>query len=260
MTRDFGEHAAMEQQVRILEVKDLSKDYKSKEGKVRALKALNLQVTEGEIFGLLGPNGAGKTTAVKLMMGFMRPTSGEIFFKNRPLRPAEPRPLIGYLPESFQPNPNLTVYEYIRFHHDLTSDHVKSISKSDIKRLLELVGMDRFFKRKISALSKGMGQRVAFAQALVNDPDFLIMDEPTSGLDPVGRSEIIEFLMEMKKNGKTIFFCSHILSEVERLCDRIGILVDGQLRYIGIVEGFLKKWKTEYLEKAFKMEAQCELS
>jgi ABC-2 type transport system ATP-binding protein len=120
--------------------------------------------------------------------------------------------------------------------------------------------MDKFIKRRISALSKGMGQRVALAQALANDPDFLILDEPTSGLDPLGRSEIIEFLLEMKNKGKTIFFCSHILSEVERLCDRIGILVDGQLRFIGEVQGFLQKWGADDLEQAFKMEAQWEQS
>ena len=185
----------MDQQETIIEVKNLSKDYKSKEGKVKALKDLTLQVAEGEIFGLLGPNGAGKTTAVKLIMGFMRPTGGEIFFRERRLRPAEPRPEIGYLPESFQPNPNLTVYEYVKFHQDLSWDNKKPTSKRDIQRLLDLVRMNRFLKRRISALSKGMGKRVALAQSLANDPDFLILDEPTSGLDPIGRSEIIEFLL-----------------------------------------------------------------
>jgi ABC-2 type transport system ATP-binding protein len=105
-----------------------------------------------------------------------------------------------------------------------------------------------------------MGQRVGLAQAFAGDPNFLILDEPTSGLDPIGKSEIIQFLLEMKKKGKTIFFCSHILSEVERLCDRIGILVEGQLKFLGSVEEFLNKWQVKDLEEGFKLEAQCKTS
>lgn len=239
----------------IIEVTNLSKAYKSKEGQIDALKALTLRITRGEIVGLLGPNGAGKTTAVKLIMGFLSPTSGEIYFEGRRLKVADPRRRIGYLPESFQPNPNLTVYEYIKFQGELAKDAKAPITKTEIMELLKLVGMDAFYRRRIANLSKGMGQRVGLAQAFAKNPDFLILDEPTSGLDPIGKSEVIAFLLEMKRQGKTIFFCSHILSEVERLCDRIGILVEGELRFIGSVAAFLDKWKVAHLEDGFKREA-----
>jgi len=240
----------------IIAVNNLSKAYKSKEGKIEALNALTLEIKRGEILGLLGPNGAGKTTAVKLIMGFLSPTSGEILFEGRKLRVADPRRMIGYLPESFHPNPNLTVYEYIAFQWELAKAKNEHISPERIMELLKLVGMHPFYRRRISNLSKGMGQRVGLAQAFANDPDFLILDEPTSGLDPIGKSEVIAFLLEMKRQGKTIFFCSHILSEVERLCDRIGILVEGRLRFIGTVAAFLEKWQVEHLEDGFKLEAQ----
>ena len=243
-----------------LKVTHLSKTYKSREGRVEALKDLGIQVEKGKIIGLLGPNGAGKTTAVKLIMGFISPSSGEIIFQGSPLKVAAPRPNIGYLPESFRPNPNLTVYEYVKFQNDLAASKNVRSSREEITELLKLVGMDKFYSRRISDLSKGMGQRVGLAQAFSGNPDFLILDEPTSGLDPIGRSEIIEFLIEMKNRGKTIFFCSHILSEVEKICDQIGILVQGRLRFFGTVEDFLNKWGAEELEQAFKQEAQCTTS
>lgn len=244
----------------MIEVHKLSKFYKSKEGEIEALKDLTLSVERGEILGLLGPNGAGKTTAVKLIMGFVHPTQGEVIFQGERLKAADPRSQIGYLPESFQPNPNLNVYEYIKFHCDLAAKKSGGLPRKEIEKLLEQVGMIKFLKRRISDLSKGMGRRVGLAQAFANNPDFLILDEPTSGLDPIGRSEVIEFLLEMKENGKTIFFCSHILSEVKRLCDRIGILVEGQLRFLGETEEFLSKWGVRDLEEGFKLEVQCKTS
>ena len=247
-------------QEKIIEVNQLSKDYKTREGKIEALKGLNLQVEKGEIIGLLGPNGAGKTTAVKLIMGFLTPTAGEIFFQGKKLEVADPRKKMGYLPESFRPNPNLTVYEYVKFQGDLALDTRGGISRDGVMELLKMTGMDKFGQRRISDLSKGMGQRLGLAQAFVGDPDFLILDEPTSGLDPIGKSEIIAMLLEMKARGKTVFFCSHILSEVEKLCDRIGILVAGELRFMGLVEEFLQKWQVTDLEQGFKLEAQCEIS
>jgi ABC-2 type transport system ATP-binding protein len=243
----------------IIEIDGLSKAYKSREGRIEALKDLTFQVRRGEILGLLGPNGAGKTTAVKLIMGFLSPTQGRIFFQGQPLKVGEPRRRIGYLPESFRPNPNLTVFEYVQFQCALAGDDGDR-RRGRAMELLSFVGMDRFPKRKISDLSKGMGQRVGLAQAFAGDPDLLILDEPTSGLDPIGKGEIIGSLLEMRKKGKTIFFCSHILSEVERLCDRIGILVDGRLRFIGATSDFKQRWQTEDLEEAFRQEALCEAS
>jgi len=243
----------------IIEIQGLSKAYKSREGRIEALKDLNLEVQSGEILGLLGPNGAGKTTAVKLIMGFLSPTRGRILFQGKPLRVGDPRRRIGYLPESFRPNPNLTVSEYVRFQCALAGDDGAQRRERTME-LLSFVGMDRFPKRKISDLSKGMGQRVGLAQAFAGDPDLLILDEPTSGLDPIGKGEIISSLLGMKEKGKTIFFCSHILSEVERLCDRIGILVNGGLRFIGATADFKTRWETQDLEEAFKREVLCEAS
>jgi ABC-2 type transport system ATP-binding protein len=238
----------------MLQTKNLTKTYKSKEGPVHALDNLNLSVEDGEIFGLLGPNGAGKTTAVKMIMGFMAPTAGEITFQEKKLVMAEPRPRFGYLPESFKPNPNLTVEEYLRFHNDLAGS---SIDSKNLEEQLRLVGMDRFKQRRVSDLSKGMGQRLGLAQAFAGDPDFLILDEPTSGLDPIGRSEVIDLLLSINKQGKSIFFCSHILSEVERLCDRIGILVEGKLQFVGQVGDFLDKWEADNLDDGFRKEVKC---
>ena len=250
----------MSEEPHIIQAHGLKKSYKSKEGRVEALKELSLLVKRGEILGLLGPNGAGKTTAVKLIMGFLSPTAGEIVFNGRKLKVGQPRPEIGYLPESFRPNPNLTVYEYVKFQYDLATGNHGRANGTDVQELLRLVGMAHVPKRKISNLSKGMGQRVGLAQAFAGNPDLLILDEPTSGLDPIGKSEVIEVLLEMKNRGKTIFFCSHILSEVERLCDRIGILVNGRLRFLGTTGEFRAKWKVSDLDEGFKMEAQCATS
>ncbi|MFH1090847.1 MAG: ABC transporter ATP-binding protein [Pseudomonadota bacterium] len=241
----------------VIETKGLSKNYKTREGRIAALKDLTLSVERSEILGLLGPNGAGKTTAVKIIMGFISPTTGQVNFNGREIRVGEPRRGIGYLPESFRPNPNLTVYEYVDFQSRLSLNSGQKASEQSIIELLRLVGMDRVPRRRISDLSKGMGQRVGLAQAFAGDPEVLILDEPTAGLDPIGKSEVIEMLLEMKNRGKTIFFCSHILSEVERLCDRIGILVEGRLRFLGTTEEFKSKWQVSDLEQGFKLEAQC---
>jgi len=241
----------------VVELKHLGKTYKGKKKNVvTALKDLSFTVKQGEIVGLLGPNGAGKTTAIKLIMGFAVPDKGEILFHGQRQKFAEPRPNTGYLPESFKPNPHLTVREYILFHCGL-SGIPKRLAKKETDTLLGHVGMDIFAGRKISDLSKGMGQRVGLAQAFVGDPDLLILDEPTSGLDPVGRSEMIDFLIAQKQAGKTIFFCSHILSEVERVCDRIGILVKGELRLLDTRDVLLEKTDSKDLDEAFKKEVLC---
>lgn len=241
----------------VVELKHLGKTYKGKKKNlVTALKDLSFTVEAGEIVGLLGPNGAGKTTAVKMIMGFITPDSGEVLFHGKIQRFAEPRPNTGYLPESFKPNPHLTVREYILFHCGL-SGLTRNRAKEQSDILLAHVGMYEFAGRKISDLSKGMGQRVGLAQAFVGDPDLLILDEPTSGLDPVGRSEVIDFLIAQKQAGKTIFFCSHILSEVERVCDRIGILVKGELKILDTRDALLERTSSKDLDEVFKKEVLC---
>lgn len=240
----------------ILQVIGLSKQYPGRDGPVQALKHLDLGIEEGEILGLLGPNGAGKTTAVKLIMGFLHASGGEIRLDGKLLNPSHPRRRIGYLPESFRPNPNLNVREYLSFQCRL-AHHSGPTVQGEEDHLLDLVGMTRFGKRRISKLSKGMGQRVGLAQAFAGDPSILILDEPTSGLDPLAKGDVIHLLLDMKAAGKTVFFCSHILSEVERLCDRIGILDQGELKFMGTVKDFFEKWRVNDLEQAFRQEVGC---
>ncbi len=241
----------------VLEMQNLSKTYKGKKGtNFQALDKISCKVYSGEIVGILGPNGAGKTTALKIIMGFLTQDSGKIFFLGKEQKFAEPRINTGYLPESFKANPNLTVLEYIQFHCGLSGIYGHA-AKEESLDLLRQVGMDAFSHRRISALSKGMGQRVGFAQAFVGNPDILILDEPTSGLDPVGRSEVIDFLITKKNAGKTIFFCSHILSEVEQICDRIGILVKGKLTRMEPLDAMIHNTKAKNLEEVFKQEVLC---
>lgn len=241
----------------ILKTNSLSKIYKTRGNEIRALNRLTIEIKRGEIMGLLGPNGAGKTTAVKLIMGFIAPSGGEIVFEDRNLLMTDTRKQFGYLPENFRPNPNLTVREYLTIQTRLAGGKKES---GMINSLLSAVGMDRFESRRISDLSRGMGQRLGLAQAFAGDPDFLVMDEPTSGLDPIGRNEVMDLLLEMKNSGKTIFFCSHNLSEVERICDRIGILVEGRLKFIGSVTDFIKKWGVRDLDESFRKEVVCATS
>jgi len=237
-----------------LEIRQLGKTYPGRGKGFCALEGMDLQVNAAEIIGILGPNGAGKTTAVKLIMGLIRPTEGDIFFHGNPLGPGRVRRGIGYLPENFCPNPHVTVLEYVTLHCRLAGAGRDAADRAS--ELLAAMGMGDFLNRRIADLSKGMGQRVGLAQAFAGDPGFLVLDEPTSGLDPIGKSDVIEFLLEMKARGKTILFCSHILSEVARLCDRIGIMVRGRLNFVGTPAEFLEKWEVEDLEQAFKREAK----
>ena len=245
----------------ILSVSNLSKTYRSRDGDVKALTDLSLDIERGEIIGILGPNGAGKTTAVKLIMGFIKPSQGRIIFNQEELKAAESRPRFGYLPESFRPNPNLTVDEYIKMQYNLARASTIRLSRSEtaakISALLSQVGMAPFAKRRISRLSKGMGQRIGIAQAIAGNPELMILDEPTSGLDPIGKSEVIDLLLALKREGKTILFCSHILAEVERLCDRIGIIIGGNLRFLGKVDDFLVQHQVQDLDTGFKKEVKC---
>ena len=248
----------------ILSINCLSKTYRSPDGDVEALTELSLDLERGEIIGILGPNGAGKTTAVKLIMGFIKASQGRVIFNNEELKAAEPRPGFGYLPESFRPNPNLTVGEYVEMQYNLARSATIKSNRSEtagkVTSLLNQVGMAAFAKRKIAKLSKGMGQRVGIAQAIAGNPELMILDEPTSGLDPIGKSEVIDLLLTLKSEGKTILFCSHILAEVERLCDRIGIIVDGNLRFLGKVDDFLVQHQAQDLDEGFKKEVKCTTS
>lgn len=198
--------------------------------KVVSLKSCSLQVYQGETFGLLGPNGAGKTTLLKLLLGIIRPTSGRGLLLGKPLSERSVKQRIGYLPENPYLYDYLTGWEFLQLAAGLFQIP-QTVQRQRIPQLLELVGLSQADARKklLRRYSKGMLQRVGMAQALINEPDLVFLDEPMSGLDPLGRYQMREIILALKAAGKTIFFNSHILSEVEQICDRIAILAQGEL-------------------------------
>ncbi|MCS7249501.1 MAG: ABC transporter ATP-binding protein [candidate division WOR-3 bacterium] len=212
----------------IIHCENLTKIYRSgfwKLKKVVAVNNLSLMINEGEIYGLLGPNGAGKTTTLKMLVGLARPTSGKVWIMKKEPKDSEVRKEIGFLPE--QPY----FYEYLNGYElvYLTSQmYGKEVSKKRIYEILELVGMIEAKDMYLKNYSRGMLQRIGLACCLVTDPKILILDEPMGGLDPIGRKEIRDLIIQLKKAGKTIIFSSHILSDAEMLCDRIGILIKGE--------------------------------
>ncbi len=214
-----------------------------------AVRNLNLRVCEREVFGFLGPNGAGKTTTMNVLLGFTHATSGDAFLFGTNVREPIARQRIGYLPELTYYYKFLTAEELLRFYA-----RIFRIPKAERERridaALKLVELDHARKRLINTYSKGMRQRVGLAQALINDPDLLILDEPTSGLDPLGRMKVRGIIQRLKNEGKTVFFSSHELGEVETVCDRVAILHQGQLKAEGAVASLLAAHETN-LEQAF---------
>ncbi len=203
--------------------------------KVNVLNELSFQVEEGEVFGLLGPNGAGKTTAIKIFMGLLHPTSGRAEVLGKPSWDVSVKGRIGFLPEGPYFYDYLTGEEFLDFCGCLF-DLNAPLRRERIGQLLNLVGLSEFGRMKLRRYSKGMLQRIGLAQALINDPALLVLDEPMSGLDPMGRKELTDIILRLKKEGKTIFFSSHILSDVERICDRVAIIDMGRLVYMGKVK------------------------
>ncbi len=199
---------------------------------VTAIKNLNLVVNKGEIFGFLGPNGAGKTTTIKILMGLIYATSGKAWLLNKETRDVHVKNRIGFLPEQPYFYDYLTSREFLRFYGQLFGLRGTDLTFR-MTKLLSLVGLEHAMDIQLRKFSKGMLQRVGLAQALINEPDLIILDEPMSGLDPVGRKEIRDIIFNLKDEGKTIFFSSHIIPDVEMLCDRVGILVRGELVNIG---------------------------
>jgi len=207
--------------------------------KVRALNGLNLRIEQGEIFGLLGPNGSGKTTAIKLLLGLLYPTEGSISILGRPPTDVQKNRQIGYLPEESYLYPFLSGEETLRFYGRLFGLHGQALDKR-VAELLDLVRLDRRArKRALKEYSKGMSRRIGLAQALINEPRFVLLDEPTTGLDPVGTREIKDLILEMKSQGLTVLMSSHLLADVEDVCDRIAILVRGDLKECGRVKDLL---------------------
>lgn len=193
---------------------------------IQALRGVNIQVGRGEIFGLLGPNGAGKTTLVKIMMTVIRPTKALGTILGRPIGHRGKLAKIGYLPENHRFPGYLTGIELLDFYAALAKVP-RGVRRERACKLLDSLGLASAAKMRIDKYSKGMLQRLGIAQALMNDPDLIVLDEPTDGLDPVGRRDVRELLIQLRRDGKTVFLNSHLLSELEMVCDRVAILVDG---------------------------------
>ncbi len=224
----------------ILEIENLTKSFRPDfwARLVHALKGINLQIEENEIFGYLGPNGAGKTTTIKAILGLIQPTSGQIKMFGKPASAIELKQNIGYLPENPYFYTYLTGYEILDFYAQLFDIPAKERRERALK-LLETVGMSQAKDRLLRNVSKGMLQRIGIAQALINDPKLVILDEPMSGLDPIGRKEVRDIILRLKDEGKTIFFSSHILSDVEMICDRVAIVSSGKVVSLGNIEEML---------------------
>ena len=232
-----------------LSARGLSKTYRSGVGRrpVRALEGLDLEVAPGTVFGLLGPNGAGKTTLVKLALGIAFPTAGTATGLGRPAGDVATRARIGYLPENHRYPSHLTGEQVLDFFGRLSGIAEPDRSRR-VEALLRRVRMDEWRSMPVRRYSKGMMQRLGMAQAILNEPDLLILDEPTDGVDPVGRQELRDLLLEQKQRGATIFLNSHLLSEVERVCDRVAILKDGRMVREGHVDDLTRPssvWEIE---------------
>ncbi len=232
----------------VLRAKGLSKTFRKPfTGKrVEAVRGVSFEVSRGEIFGFLGPNGAGKTTSIKMMTGLISATGGEISILGRQVPAPDVMGRVGFLPESPYVYPYLTPREFVALCGRLSGLSGPSLA-TKVVQVVERVGIGHAIDRPARALSKGMLQRAALAAALVHDPELLILDEPMSGLDPVGRKEVRDLIVEERQRGHTVFFSSHILSDVEMLCDRVCILRQGEVVVAGTLRELLvqKKRRSE---------------
>ena len=224
----------------IISFENLTKVYKDFWGrkKVAALKEVSLEIEEGQIFGLLGPNGSGKTTALKLILGLLFPTSGKIRVFDKSPRDVRIKKNIGFLPEESYLYPFLSGEELLHFSCRLINIKGKE-RKRRVDDVLKAVGLIDARKRPVKDYSKGMARRISFAQVLVKNPKLVILDEPTIGLDPFGAMEMKEIILDLKRQGKTILLSSHLLTEIQPLCERVGILYDGELIKTGKVDELL---------------------
>ncbi len=218
----------------VISVVRLNKVYRSgfRMKRVQALTDLSMEVERGEIFGFLGPNGAGKTTLLKILMGLCEPTAGSALVFGKPPRDAAVKSRLGFLPESPYFYDHLTAREFLRLAAQLSAVP-KSEAAGRVTGLLRLLRMERAADAQMRGFSRGMLQRMGIAQALVGDPELVVLDEPMGGLDPVGRKEFRDIIVDLRERGKTVFFSTHILSDVEMICDRVGIIIDGRMVDVG---------------------------
>lgn len=239
----------------MIKIEGISKEFKEGLGskKVKAVEDLSLEVHKGEVFGFLGPNGAGKSTTIKILINLISPDTGRASIMDKDVSDTNTRRHVGYLPENPYFYDYLTAEELLWF-----GGKASGLSSSSVKErtdeLLNKVNLHSARKRHLRTYSKGMVQRAGLALALVHDPDVVILDEPMSGLDPIGRKMVGDLIMELKGRGKTVFFSSHILSDIERFCDRVGIIVGGRLRLVDRLDNLLTGTTT--LEDIFLKEVE----
>lgn len=217
---------------------DLKKTYRNglfRQRKVEALRGVSFDVERGEIFGLLGPNGAGKTTLIKVLLGLVKRFDGQVRVLELPAGSRNGRLRIGYLPENHRIPRHLTGNTALEYYGQLSHLSLREI-RSKRGELLSSVGLSKWGNTSVASYSKGMQQRLGLAQAMLHDPELLILDEPTDGVDPVGRADIRDTLFELKRRGKTIFLNSHLLQELELVCDRVAILQKGLMRHVGPIQ------------------------
>jgi len=233
--------------MKAIETTGLCKQFKGKKmTRVDALKGLDLQIEEGEVFGFLGPNGAGKSTTIKLIMGLLKPTAGTATIMGKDSSTTDSRRQVGFLPENPAFYDYLSAEEYITFvgsQFRMDSSLLKRRTEDVLKRL----DLWEARKRPMRGYSKGMVQRVGLAQTLVHDPDVYILDEPMSGLDPIGRALVKDIILDLKKRGKCVFFSTHITDDVEKVCDRVGVIVKGSLVAVDRVENIMRSGVEGYL-------------
>ncbi len=224
-----------------IEIRKLSKTYRGKRGvRVNALKGLTLEIEKGEVFGFLGPNGAGKSTTIKALMGLIRPSAGTARIMGKDIASTDSRIYCGYLPENPAFYDYLSAEEYLQFVGKAFA-MPSSLLREETEKVLKLLELWDTRKRPIRSFSKGMVQRLGIAQVLLHDPEIYILDEPMSGLDPLGRALVKDIIVELKKRGRSVFFSSHIIADVESVCDRVGIILQGELQSVERVETIMTR-------------------
>ncbi len=230
-----------EGQAPVVVVENLEKTFRDfwMRPRARAVNGISFDIRRGEVFGLLGPNGSGKSTTIKILLGLLHPTRGRVAVLGRSPRDVKAKARVGYLPEESNLYPYLSARETIDFYGKLF-DLPATERRRRTDQLLEMVGLQHTGRRRVGEFSKGMMRRVGLAQALINDPDFIILDEPTAGLDPVGCRQFKDLIVTLAKRGKTVLLCTHLLSDVEDVCDRIAILYGGSIQALGPIRDLLR--------------------
>lgn len=226
----------------LVEVRDVVKIFRDFWGrpKARALSGISFHVKRGEVFGLLGPNGSGKSTTMKLLLGLLFPSSGELRILGQTPRNVHVKSLIGYMPEESYLYPYLSAEETLVLYGRLLN--LETEERNDrMAQLLDMIGLTHARNRAVGEFSKGMARRISLAQALLNDPDLIFLDEPTAGLDPIGCHQFKQLILKLAERGKTVILCSHLLADVEDVCDRIAILYNGRICAQGEVQNMLRK-------------------